>query len=117
MNLYHAMIELRNGAQALAFANAADHWLSSLAAQGLIGDWRLYRRKFRLASGRHTDFLITIEVADMAQLESAFAHLAAPDNGLDSRHYDLMHDMIASLDVGLYRPFPDPGQRETVALV
>ena len=117
MNLYHCMIELKNDAQALAFASAADQWLSGLCERGLIGGWNLHRRKFGLASGRHSDFVLLIDVRDLAQLESAFRSLAEDGETTDQRHYDLMHDMIATLDVGLYRPFPDANQREAVALV
>lgn len=117
MNLYHCMIELKRDAQALAFASATEHWLSGLAARGLIGEWKLFRRKFGLASAQHSDMILTIEVEDMAQLESAFRSLADAGSPADQKYYDLMHDMIGQLAVGLYRPYPDPTQRESVALV
>ena len=116
MNLYHCMIELKTGAKALAFASAADHWLSSLRDRGLIRAWRLYRRKFGLASGAHTDFILEIEVEDMAQMDRAFRTLSGGDE-TDSRYYDLVHQMIERADIGLYRPYPDPEQRERVALI
>jgi hypothetical protein len=34
-----------------------------------------------------------------------------------TRRYDQMHGMIARVDVGLYRPYPDPTQRERIALI
>lgn len=117
MNLYHCMIELKSDARALAFASAAEHWLGGLRTRGLIGDWRLFRRKFGLASGRHSDFLLLIEIEDMAALESAFRALALSGDDADRRHYDLVHEMIATVDIGLYRPYPDPGQRERIALI
>jgi hypothetical protein len=116
MNLYHCMIELKSGAPALAFSSAADHWLSRLKARGLIRDWRLYRRKFGLASGSHTDFILEIEVEGMAQMDTAFKALSTADD-TDTRHYDLVHQMIERVEIGLYRPYPDPHQRERVALI
>ena len=116
MNLYHCMIELRQDSRALAFARAVDGWMTHLAQRGLITSWRLMRRKFGLASGAHPDFLLEIEVPGMAALDDAFAALAAADDDA-ARRYDLMHQMIASVDVGLYRPYPDATQRERIALV
>lgn len=116
MNLYHCLIELRSEARALAFAAAVESWMSYLAAQGLVSGWRLMRRKFGLGSAAHTDFLLEIELPDMATLDNAFTLLAqADDQAL--RRYDQMHQMIAEVQVGLYRPYPDPEQRERIALI
>lgn len=116
MNIYHCMIELRDGARALAFAAAVQAWMNYLKSQGLIVDWRLMRRKFRLASGGHTDFLLEIDVGGLAALDDAFAALSAPDTEAEQK-FDLMHNMIGTLEVGLYRPFPDASQRERIALI
>ncbi|WP_225026060.1 DUF6614 family protein [Xinfangfangia pollutisoli] len=116
MNLYHCLIELRPEARALAFAQAAQHWLDALQGQGLISGWRLMRRKFGLASGAHSDFLLEIEIPGLATLDAAFSALAMSDDDAQ-RRYDQMHGMIASAEVGLYRPYPDPSQRERIALI
>ena len=116
MNLYHAMIELRDGAAALGFAAACDRWFGLLKSRGLIADWRLYRQKFGLASDRHADFLLLIEVEGMVALEAAFTALAGADPE-DEAAYDHLHAMIRSVDIGLYRPYPDPAQRERIALI
>jgi hypothetical protein len=34
-----------------------------------------------------------------------------------TRLYERMHAMIASMQIGLYRPYPDPAQRERIALL
>lgn len=116
MNLYHCMIELRPEARALAFAQACAQWLGHLQAQGLITGWRLLRRKFGLASGQHTDFLLEVEIPGLATLDAAFSALAMADDEA-TRRYDQMHGMIARAEVGLYRPYPDPTQRERIALI
>lgn len=116
MNLYHCMIELRPEARALTFSQACANWMGHLQEKGLITGWRLLRRKFGLASGQHTDFLLEIEMPGVAALDTAFAALAQSDEEA-TRRYDLMHGMIASADVGLYRPYPDPSQRERIALI
>jgi hypothetical protein len=116
MNLYHCQIELRPEARALAFAQACTHWMEHLQAQGLINGWRLLRRKFGLASGAHTDFILEIEIPGLATLDAAFSALAMADDEA-TRRYDQMHGMIARADVGLYRLYPDPTQRERIALI
>ncbi len=116
MNLYHCMIELKSGAKALVFATGIEKWLSALKEKDLILDWRLYRRKFGLASGRHSDFMLEIEVEDMAQLDQAFRTLSASEE-VDDRDYELFHQMIERAEIGLYRPYPDPEQREHIALI
>ncbi len=116
MNLYHCMIELRPEAQALSFAQACAQWLDGLQARGMIAGWRLLRRKLGLAAGAHPDFLLEIEFPDLAALDGAFAALADADDAL-MRRYDLMHGMIAHVEAGLYRPWPDAHRRERIALV
>jgi hypothetical protein len=116
MNLYHCMIELRPEARALGFAQACANWMGHLQAQGLISSWRLMRRKFGLSSERHTDFLLEIDIPGLATLDAAFSALATADDEA-TRRYDQMHGMIAHVDVGLYRPYPDPTQRERIALI
>lgn len=116
MNLYHCLIELKSEARALAFAAAVQNWMSYLQDQGLVTGWRLMRRKFGLASGAHCDFLLEIELPDMAALDTAFSTLAQADEQA-ARRYDQMHQMIAEVAVGLYRPYPDAAQRERIALI
>jgi hypothetical protein len=69
-----------------------------------------------LASGHHTDFLLEIEVDGLTQLEEAFAALSRADDE-DERRYQILHQMIGRAEIGLYRPYPDPSQRERIALI
>jgi len=80
MDLYHCMIELRAEAHALAFARATSDWMGHLQARGLVSDWRLMRRKFGLASGPHSDFLLEISLPNLAGLDTAFAALSKADD-------------------------------------
>lgn len=116
MNLYHCMIELKSDAKALAFASAVEQWMGELRGRGLIDDWRLMRRKLGLASGPHPEFLLEISVPDLAGLEIAFRAVGKFSDG-EHRHYDLLHGMIGHVEMGLYRPFPDPERRERIALI
>jgi len=116
VNLYHCQIELRPEARALSFAAAVAAWMDHLRSKGLVRDWRLMRRKLGLASGAHSDFLLEVELPGFGALDTAFAGLADSDEEA-LRRYDQMHGMIARADVGLYRPWPDPAQRERIALI
>jgi hypothetical protein len=116
MTLYHCMIELRPGGKALAFAAACMAWMGHLKDKGLIRDWRLMRRQFGLASAAHSDLMLEIEVEGLAHLDTAFRALRTQDDTAE-RLYDQMHQQIGKVDIGLYRPYPDPEHRERIALV
>lgn len=116
MNLYHCAIDLRQDAKALAFAHALDQWMSYLMQKGTIRSWRLLRRKFNLAADSCRDFLLEVEVDDLAQLDRAFRLISSRDDTVD-RLYSQIAPMIARADYGLYRPFPDPERAERVALL
>ena len=116
MNVYHCLIELKSGARALSFAHSVELWLNHLTKLQLVSGWRLMRRKFGLASGRHTDFVLEIEIEGLAALDDAFTALADADDDA-VQLYEKMHAMIESAEIGLYRPYPDPAQRERIALI
>jgi len=116
MNLYTCNIDLKNEAKALSFAKALDAWMSHLKGEGVIGEWRLLRRKLNLASNSQRDFLLEIEVADMAQLDQAFRMLGRHDEVVEQL-YRAVHDHIGQAEFGLYRPFPDPERAERMALI
>ena len=116
MTTYHCMIDLKPNANALAFAHAVNHWFTGLKDAGKISGWHLQRRKLHLAGPGFGDFLLSIDVLDLAQLDLAFAHLGGQDDSA-ARAYDQMHGMIERFEVGLYRSFPDPVQAECLALI
>ena len=116
MNLYHVMIDLKDDAKSLAFAKALDDWLSYLQENEKIGPWRLMRRKLGLTSDAHRDFLLEIEVERLSQLDEAFRHVARHSDEVERLYYPV-HQMIARVEVGLYRPFPDEDRAERVALL
>lgn len=116
MNLYHCFIDLRDDAKALVFSHALDQWMSHLKSAGVIGEWRLLRRKLNLASDSCGDFLLEVEVEDMAQLDRAFRLTGSVDDEVERLHGQV-HGMIGSARFGLYRPFPDPERAERMALI
>lgn len=116
MNLYVCQIDLKQEAKALAFAAALDIWMTHLRDAGAIQSWRLMRRKLNLAADGFHDFLLEIEVEDLAQLDTAFKCAGAHDETVAAKHR-AVHDLIARADFGLYRPFPDPERAERMALL
>ncbi|GIX12919.1 MAG: hypothetical protein KatS3mg118_0878 [Paracoccaceae bacterium] len=116
MNLYHCFIDLKDDAKALAFAHALDQWMTFLQEKGVIRSWRLLRRKLNLASDAHRDFMLEIEVDDLAQLDRAFRLVSSQSEDVE-RLYRQITPMIAASNFALYRPFPDPERAERVALL
>jgi hypothetical protein len=116
MNRYIAMIDLKQEAKALAFASAVEAWMSHLQNAGTIHSWQLMRQKLNLASDRFRDFIIEIEIDDLAQLDKAFRLTGSHDEDIASLHR-AVHDLIANIDFALYRDYPDPERAERMALL
>ncbi|MDU8926977.1 DUF6614 family protein [Alisedimentitalea sp. MJ-SS2] len=116
MNLYTCSIDLKDDAKALSFAHAVSEWMEFLQAQGTIGNWHLFRRKLNLASDSHRDFILHIEVENLAQLDRAF-HLSGSNDEDIATLYRAVHTLIHEEEFGLYRPFPDPQRAERMAIV
>ena len=116
MNLYHCMIDLKDDAKAVVFAQALDDWLSHLMDYGVIGPWHLFRRKLNLSSDSHRDFILQIEVDGLAQLDGLFRYVSSDAERIEELHLRV-HQMIGTVEFGLYRPYPDPARVERVAIL
>ena len=116
MNIYHCMFDLVEDSKALAFASALDSWMTLLRDRGTIRDWRLLRLKLNLASDCCRDFLLEIEVEDLAQLDKAFRLVGSKDDEVADA-YARVHTMVSEVRYGLYRPFPDPERAERISLL
>lgn len=107
MDIYHVWCNLRPGVSDTDFSDKAGAYLGHLKAQGLIEGWRLTRRKLGLAPRDFGEFHLMIEVKDMAQLDSAFAHVASRRNPVEGLHFSL-NSIVTDAIFALYRDFPDP---------
>jgi hypothetical protein len=116
MNLYHCTIDLKDDTRALGFSQLVGQWMDLLKAEGRIRNWRLLRRKLNLAADECRDFLLEIEIDDLAQLDAAF-RFAKSDNAQAEKLYNQLHGMIEVAKFGLYRPFPDPENAERMGLL
>lgn len=107
MDIYHVWCDLKPGAGDIEFSEQVGRYLGRLAEQGLIGGWRLTRRKLGLAPPEFREFHIMIEVRDLAQLDTAFAAVAARRNPVEELHF-AVNSMVNGATFALYRDFPDP---------
>lgn len=116
MNLYHCSIDLRDAAKAVGFAVAVDAWMTHLQSIGVIESWRLCRRKLGFGAPVSHDFLLEIELRDLAQLDQAFRHTGTNDPAIEGL-FTTVRQMVGTFDTALYRPFPDPERAERMALI
>lgn len=116
MNLYHCSIDLRDDAKAIGFAVAVEAWMDYLKNAGVILSWRLCRRKLGFGAPHARDFLLEIELRDLAQLDQAFRLTGSGDENVE-RLYTAVHQMVGAVETTLFRPFPDPERAERMALI
>ena len=81
MDIYQIWCNLKPGAKDLDFCAKVDAYFGHLAAEGMVEGHRITRRKLGLGPQEFPEFHITLEVADLAQLDAAFKHVA------DGKHY------------------------------
>jgi hypothetical protein len=106
MDIYHVWCDLKPGLGDLAFAQNIASYMEHLRQSGAIAGWRLTRRKLGLGLPELGEFHLMIEVRDLAQLEQAFAQVAARRDPTESRHFDV-NSMVVNARFALYRDFPD----------
>ena len=100
MNLYDCIIDLKQYAKALTFSIGVDAWMTHLKEAGKINHFRMLWRKLNLASENRSDFLLEIEVRDLAQLDLAFRESGRQDEDV-ARLHRAVHDLIGQSSVGL----------------
>lgn len=107
MNIYHIWCDLKPGVGDLAFAEKVATYLGHLKEQGLIEGYRLTRRKLGLAPAALGEFHLMIEVRDLAQLDTAFQHVAGRREPVEGFHFGV-NSLVTNATFALYRDFPDP---------
>ena len=106
MDIYHCWCNLKAGVSDVDFAERVSTYLGHLRSEGLIGGWGLTRRKLGLGPPHLGDFHLMIEVRDLTQLESAFAHVAGRRDPVESFHH-AVNSVVTDVQFALYREFPD----------
>ncbi len=111
MDIYHIWCNLKPGAKDLDFCDKVDAYLGHLSDQGMIHGHRITRRKLGLGPREFPEFHITLEVADLAQLDVAFTHVASRAGVVEGFHH-AVNSLTTDVKFALYRDFPD-AVRET----
>jgi hypothetical protein len=107
MNIYHVWCDLKPGIGDLAFSEKVTAYMGHLKEQGLIEGFRLTRKKLGLAPSVLGDFHLMIEVRDLAQLDTAFDHVAGRREPVEGFHFGV-NSLVTNATFALYRDFPDP---------
>jgi hypothetical protein len=107
MDVYAISFDLKPGVQDLVFAEAVGGYLGALKQDGRIESWRLLRRKLGLGPPGVGEWQILIETRDLAQLDTAFRHVAARAGAVEGLHFEVNRH-ATNLVFSLMRDFPDP---------
>ncbi|HEX3992708.1 MAG TPA: DUF6614 family protein [Acetobacteraceae bacterium] len=107
MNIYHIWCDLKPGVSDLTFCEKITRYLGHLKEQGLIEGHRLTRKKLGLGPATAGEFHIMIEVNDLAQLDTAFNHVAGRQEPVEGFHFGV-NSLVTNATFALYRDFPDP---------
>lgn len=111
MNYYEMWFNLKDSHRDLEFCRHVDAYLGHLKSHNLIDGWHLRRRKFGFGPESLGEFNITVWAKDLAQLDSAFSHVATRAGEVERLHIPV-YSMVTDFKSGLLRDFPDP-QRVT----
>jgi hypothetical protein len=107
LDIYQISVDLKDGVRDTQFADAIGAYLGALKQQGKIESWRLVRRKLGFGIAGLGEFQVLIETRDMAQLDAAFAFVAARDEPIEGAHFSV-NSLVKNFQAGLYRDYPDP---------
>jgi hypothetical protein len=107
MNIYHVWCDLKPGVSDLVFTEKVSAYLGHLKAEGLIEGYRLTRKKLGLAPAALGEFHLMIEVRGLAQLDTAFEHVAGRREPVEGFHFGV-NSLVTNATFALYRDFPDP---------
>ena len=107
MDHYHIWCNLKPGVSDVAFAESVDRYLGELRRAERIAGFRVARRKLGLGPAHLGEFHITVEVRDLAQLESAFREVSTRSGIVETLHA-AVNQAARDLTFALYRDFPDP---------
>ena len=111
MDIYHIWCNLKPGTSDVAFCDQVDAYFGHLRDHWLVVGHRVTRRKLGLGSKELPEFHITVEVENLAQLDSAFHRVASRSGVVEDLHHHV-NSLVCDAMFDLYRDFPD-AVRET----
>jgi hypothetical protein len=107
MDLVLNAFDLKPGSDDAAFCDAVTAYLGALAQRGEISGYRVLRRKLAFGIEGLGEFLVFIEVENLAQLDRAFARVSTRAGPIEALHA-AVNQQVRGLRAALYRDFPDP---------
>jgi hypothetical protein len=107
MNLYHIWFDLKPGVSDVELVDRVHAYLGHLQSSQKIQGFRVTRRKLGLGPSSIGEFHVTIETRDLAELDSAFQHVARRSGEVEGLHA-AVNQHVQNLTFALYRDFPDP---------
>jgi len=110
VDLYHIWCDLERDVSDLAFCEEVERYLGALCDAGRIEAFRISRRKLGLGPQELGEFHIVIEIADLAQLDSAFRDVSERSGPVDVLHGAVQRS-VRNVRFALYRDFPDAWRR------
>jgi hypothetical protein len=110
MNIYHIWCDLKPGVGDLTFTEKVNAYLGHLKEQDRIAGFRITRRKLGLGAPGLGEFHVMIEVTGLAQLDTAFEHVAGRREPVEGYHFGV-NSLVTNATFALYRDFPDPVRR------
>jgi hypothetical protein len=106
MNTYAIWVDLIEGSQDLAFAEAVHAFMAHFQSQGLVASYTLERRKFGFGPDGLGEFHVRIQTQSLDQLDQAFHQAATRTGEIEILHAEVFR-RVKNFRSGLYRTFPD----------
>jgi hypothetical protein len=107
LDIYHVWFDLKPGTSDVTFVEHAQAYLGHLVSAGKIRSFRITRRKLGFSPPGLGDFHVMIEVDGLAELDSAFQHVAKRAGEVEGLHASV-NQLVKNASFALYRDFPDP---------
>ncbi|MFW9854741.1 MAG: DUF6614 family protein [Candidatus Thorarchaeota archaeon] len=107
MDYYIIWCDLKNSARDLEFVQSVRTYLGHLQGKELIEGFKITRRKLGFGPNELGEFMLTLAVRNMAQLENTF-ELVATREGVVEEFHRAVYSAVTNFKAALYRDFPDP---------
>lgn len=107
MDVYHIWFDAKPGVSDVELVERVHAYLGHLEAAQKIQRHRVTRRKLGFGPPSLGEFHVTVETRDLAELDSAFRHVATRSGEVEGLHA-AVNQHVQNLTFALYRDFPDP---------
>lgn len=106
MDVYHIWCNLKPGVRDTEFVEALRVYLDHLRRDGRLVHYRITRAKLGFKPPQLREFHITLDFHDLTQMQSAFDHVSARADPVETLHH-AVNSKVQDVYFALYRDFPD----------